>query len=195
MSANGAFSTTLDFEFFAGGYTTLAGGVSATIEPSLVSYAKVPINGTLSDFNLDFTFSGIVTPPIIRASAELSFGFDATGFLEFGVIRFASSEWSNRIPFSATSEGYVTTHAYFTPTLEFALDTEIYVFSLGDSSGSYGFSLQSTGINVSTREYSRDGGNYCYFDSIDFNDVQIYTPSNGIIIMDNGIRDAEVLQK
>jgi hypothetical protein len=197
MSANGAFSTTLDFEFFAGGYTTLSGEVSVSIEPSLVSYARVPITGTLNDFNLNFSFTGTITPPTILASAEnLSFGFTSSSFVEFGVQRYAAAEYGSLvIPFSATGQGYNLTHAYLNKTLDFTLNTKIYVFSLGESAGSYGFNLESTGLNISTRAYSRDGANYCTFNGVNFNGVTINKQSNSVRIIDNGIRHAEVLQK
>lgn len=197
MSANGAFSTTLDFEFFAGGYTTLSGEVSVSIEPSLVSYARVPITGTLNDFNLNFSFTGTITPPTIQASAQnLSFGFTSSSFVEFGVQRYAKAEYGSLvIPFTQSAQGYNLTHAYLNKTLDFTLDTNIYVFSLGDGAGLYGFNLESTAINVSTRAYSRDGANYCTFNGIDFNNAIIKNQSNSVRIIDNGIRHAEVLQK
>jgi hypothetical protein len=197
MSANGAFSTTLDFEFFAGGYTTLTGEASVSIEPSLVSYARVPITGTLDDFNLNFSFTGRITPPIIQASAEdLSFGFTSSSFIEFGVQRYAKAEYGSLvIPFTQSAQGYNLTHAYLNKTLSFTLNTKIYVFSLGESAGTYGFNLESTALNVSTRAYSRDGANYCTFNGVNFNGVTINKQSNSVRIIDNGIRQAEVLQK
>jgi hypothetical protein len=197
MSANGAFSTTLDFEFFAGGYTTLTGEVSVSIEPSLVSYAKVPITGIINDFNLNFSFIGAIVPPTIQASAEnLSFGFTSTSFIEFGVQRYAKAEYGSLvIPFTQSAQGYNLTHAYLNKTLDFTLNTKIYVFSLGESVGSYGFSLESTGLNISTRAYSRDGANYYTFNGVNFNDVTINAQSNSVRIIDNGVRHAEVLQK
>jgi hypothetical protein len=197
MSANGAFSTTLDFEFFAGGYTTLSGEVSVSIEPSLVSYARVPITGTLNDFNLNFSFTGTITPPIILASAEnLNFGFTSSSFIEFGVQRYAKAEYGSLvIPFTQSAQGYNLTHAYLNKTLDFTLNTKIYVFSLGESAGSYGFNLESTALNISTRAYSRDGANYCTFNGVNFNGVSINKQSNSVRIIDNGIRHAEVLQK
>lgn len=197
MSANGAFSTTLDFEFFAGGYTTLSGEVSVSIEPSLVSYARVPITGTLNDFNLNFSFTGTITPPTIQASAEnLNFGFTSSSFIEFGVQRYAKAEYGSLvIPFTQSAQGYNLTHAYLNKTLDFTLNTKIYVFSLGETAGSYSFNLESTALNVSTRAYSRDGANYCTFNGVDFNNATINNQSNSVRIIDNGIRHAEVLQK
>lgn len=197
MSANGAFSTTLDFEFFAGGFTTLSGEASVSIEPSLVSYARVPITGTLNDFNLNFSFTGRITPPIIQASAEnLNFGFTSSSTIEFGVQRYAKSEYGSLvIPFTTTAQGYNLTHAYLNKTLDFTLNTKIYVFSLGESSGSYGFNLESTALNISTRAYSRDGANYCTFNGVDFNNAIINNQSNSVRIIDNGVRHATVLQK
>lgn len=197
MSANGAFSTTLDFEFFAGGYTTLSGEVSVSIEPSLVSYARVPITGTINDFNLNFSFTSTIVPPTIQASAEnLTFGFTSSSTVEFGVQRYARAEYGSLvIPFTQSAQGYNLTHAYLNKTLDFTLNTEIYVFSLGESTGSYEFSLESTGLNISTRSYSRDGANYCTFNGVNFNGATITKQSNNVRIIDNGIRHAEVLQK
>lgn len=197
MSANGAFLTTLDFEFFAGGYTTLSGEASVSIEPSLVSYARVPITGTLNDFNLNFSFTGTITPPTIQALAQnLNFGFTSSSFIEFGVQRYARAEFGSLvIPFTQSAQGTNTTHAYLNKTLDFTLNTDIYVFSLGSSVGSYGFNLESTALNISTRSYSRDGGNYYKFNGVNFNSAVINKQSNSVTIIDNGSRHATVLQK
>lgn len=197
MSANGEFSTTLDFEFFAGGYVTLSGEASVSIEPSLVSYAKVPITGTLSEFNLDFIFAGTIVPPTIQALAQnLSFNFTSSSTVEFGVQRYAKAEFGSLvIPFTQSAQGYNLTHAYLNASLDFTLNTDIYVFSLGSSAGSYGFNLQSTALNISTRVYSRNGANYYAFNGINFNCATINKESNSVTIIDNGVRHATVLQK
>lgn len=197
MSANGAFSTTLDFEFFAGGYTTLTGEASVSIETSLVSYARVSITGTLNDFNLNFSFVGLITPPIIQASAEnLNFNFTSSSTVEFGVQRYAKAEYGSLvIPFTQSAQGYNRTHAYLNASLDFTLNTNIYVFSLGESAGSYGFNLNSTAVNISTRVYSRNGANYYAFNGINFNCATINKESNSVTIIDNGVRHATVLQK
>ena len=198
MSANGAVITTLDFEFFGGGYTQLSGEVSGIIEPSLVSYAKIPIVGYIEPVTLDFTFTAGIETPTIYGNANLSFGFTGSATVEFGVERYATVGANTQailFEYTANSAGYVTTHAYFNPTLEFTLSTNIYIFSLGDSSGSYSFDVESTGINVSTRSYSINGANYCEFDAVDFNDVQIIAQSNYVEIVNNGTTQAEILQK
>lgn len=197
MSANGAFSTTLDFEFFAGGYTTLTGEASVSIETSLVSYARVPITGTLNDFNLNFSFVGLITPPIIQASAEnLNFGFTSSSTVEFGIQRYAKSEYGSLvIPFTQSAQAYNSTHAYLNKTLDFTLNTKIYVFSLGEFDGSYGFNFNSTALNISTRAYSRNGANYCAFNGVNFNGATINNESNSVRIIDSGVRQATVLQK
>lgn len=198
MSANGAVSTTLDFEFFGGGYTQLSGEVSGIIEPSLVSYAKNLIVGEISPVNLDFTFSAGIETPILYGRANNTIDFSVSGTAEFGVQRYGTVGAQEKVvlfDYTASSSGYVTTHLNFNPTLEFTLDTNIYLFSIGDSVGSYGFSFESTGLNISTRSYSRDGATYCSFDGNDFNDVQISAQSNSITIINNGITQAEILQK
>tara|TARA_R110000796_G_C14497494_1_gene428513 strand:- start:233 stop:826 length:594 start_codon:yes stop_codon:yes gene_type:complete len=193
MSANGTFLTTLDFDFFGGGYVQLSGEVSGLIETSFVSYAQLPINGE-SALALDFAFTGgIETPTVYGAAPNLSFDFVVSSTMEFGVERNGSV--ANNVIFEYTTEssGYVTTHAYFNPTLEFTLDTNIYVFSEGDSAGLYSFAVESTGINVSTRSYSRDGGNYCEFNIVDFNDAWINDESNSVKIINNGMTQAEII--
>lgn len=198
MSANGAVTTTIDFDFFGGGYTQLSGEVSGIIEPSLVSYAKIPIVGQIEPITLDFTFSAGIETPTIYGRADLSFGFTGAGTAEFGVQRYGAVGANTKailFDYTANSIGNVTTHGYFNSTLEFTLDTNIYVFSLGDSSGSYSFNVESTGLNISTRSYSINGANYCSFDAVDFNDVQINAQSNYIEIVNNGTTQAEILQK
>jgi|TARA_B110000908_G_scaffold51596_1_gene62926 hypothetical protein len=195
MSANGAFSTTLDFEFFGGGYLQLSGEVSGTIGTSFVSYAQVPITGHISPVTLDFEFTaGIETPTIYGRATDLSFGFTSSSFIEFGVQRYISV--ANNVLFDYTSEssGLVLTHANFNPTLEFTLDTNIYVFSEGDSIGSYSFSVESVGLNISTRTYSKDGANYTVFNSTDFNDLLINDESNSIKLTNTGMTQVEILQ-
>lgn len=198
MSANGAVTTTIDFEFFGGGYTQLSGGVSATIEPSLVSYAKIPIVGQIQPVTIDFGITAGIETPTIYGRADLSFDFIGSGTAEFGVQRYATVGANTQailFEYTANSAGHVITHSYFNNTLDFTLSTNIYVFSLGDSSGSYSFNVESTGVNVSTRSYSVNGANYCSFDSIDFNDVQISAQSNYVEIVNNGTTQAEILQK
>lgn len=201
MSANGAVTTTLDFDFFGGGYTQLAGGVSGAIETSFVSYAKVPIVGEIQPITLDFSFVSSITAPIIQASADLSFSITGYGTMEFGVQRFATVDGPDAntqailFEYTANSAGSVITHGYFTPTLDFTLDTHIYVFSLGDTTTGYSFNVESTGLNVSTRSYSRDGGSYCSFNSVEFNETIINDESNSIKINNTGITYAEILQK
>jgi hypothetical protein len=286
MSANAAFSTTLDFEFFAGGLSTLAGEASVLIETSFVSYAKVSVAGSLNsvlDFsssstavipfnsgsaqNLSFDFTvnsiaeftesrfaaaelgSLVIPfsvlaqskNIVKANLSSNINFESNSFVEFGVQLYAAAELGSlvipfsvsaqskniaqaylnsnisfesnsfveygiqrfattqlgalTIPFTQSAQGYNVTHAYLNKTLDFTLNTEIYVFSLGESAGSYSFSLESAGLNISTRAYSRDGANYYKFNGVNFNEVAINTQSNSVRIIDNGIRQAEVLQK
>jgi len=194
MSANGTFSTTLDFDFFGGGYLQLSGEVSGLIETSFVSYAQVPIFAE-APLTLDFVFTAGIETSTVYGSANLTFGFDAGGTIEFGVSRYGSVANTVIFEYTAESSGYVTTHANFNPTLEFTLDTNIYVFSEGDSAGLYSFSVQSTGLNISTRTYSRDGASYCSFNGIDFNDLHINDESNSINIINNGITQVEILQK
>jgi hypothetical protein len=193
MSANGAFSTTLDYQFFGGGYSRVSGEVSGLIETSLIFDAQVPITGEISNFNLDFSFVAGVETPTIYGNADLSFGFVASGQAEQGIQTFGKSEWINRLPFEASSEGYVVVSGNLNQTLEFNLDTNIFLFSDGDGAGSFGFSLASKGTNVSTGIYHREGANYCTLDGSDYNSVQILLSYNDLHLVDSGIRQAEII--
>ena len=195
MSANGAVTTTVDFTYFGGGYVQVSGEVSGSIDPSFVFDGRIPIYGEINPVTIDFGFSaGIETPTIYGRVPDASFDFTSYSFVEFGVQRYLSVANNTLFDYTANSEGYVTTHVNFNPTLDFNLDTHIYVFSLGDTTGTYTFSVDSVGLNVSTRQYSKTGGNYVSFDGIDNNEYRLVDPKNGINLISNGISKAEILQ-
>jgi hypothetical protein len=194
----GAVTTTLDFGFFGGGYTQVSGVWSGSIDATFTSTAFAPVNGILSPVTLEFALvAGIETPTVYGRAADLSFDFAASSTVEFGVQRFGAVGTEKVVLFEYTAEstGYNLTHANFNPTLDFTLDTEIYLFSSGGSVGSYGFNITSTGLNISTRSYSRDGATYCEFNAVDFNDAHIKLQSNSMEITNNGINYAEIIQK
>lgn len=198
MSANGAITTTLDFSFFGGGYLQVTGDVSGTIENSFVSTALVPISGTISTVNLSFDLEARIETPTVYGEANLGFDFTGSSTIEFGVQRYLAVGTEKIVLFEYTAEstGYVLTHAYVEPTLEFSLETDIFVFSESEEfAGNIGFSVNSLGLNVSTRSYSRDGASYCEIDAVDHNDAYIKLESNLVEINSNGITYAEVIQK
>jgi hypothetical protein len=194
MSANGAVSTTLDFEYFGGGYVSLSGEVSGLIDTSLIFSGSLPIVGEISPITIDFGFSaGIETPTIYGQIAPQVIPFSSYSFVEFGVQRYLSVANNVLFDYTANSSGYLTTHVNFNPTLEFNLDTHIYVFSLGDSAGTFNFSVEGLGLNVTTREYSETGGNFVNFNEIDFNNSDVIQPHNGLVLINNGISQAEII--
>jgi len=195
MSANGAVTTTVDFTYFGGGYVEVSGEVSGSIDASFVFDGRIPIYGEINPVTIDFGFSaGIETPTIYGRVSDASFDFTSYSFVEFGVQRYLSVANNTLFDYTANSEGYVTTHVNFNPTLDFNIDTHIYVFSLGDTTGTYTFSVDSLGLNISTRQYSKTGGNYVSFDGIDNNEYRLVDPKNGINLISNGISKAEILQ-
>lgn len=196
MSANGAFSTILDYNFFGGGVVYTTGEVSGIIEPSLNSVGRVPIVGEIQPQNIEFTLTeaGIETPTINAAAENLSFGFTGSGFIEFGVQRYLTSNANTMIiPFSGSANGYSIVSGSLDQVLTFTPETNIYVFSEGPGLGSISFSVLSKGTNASTHVYDRIGANYCSFSGIDHNNVQIVAQSNDVKIVDNGIRQAEII--
>lgn len=193
MSANGAFSTTLDYQFFGGGVVQNSGEVSGLIETSLVSNAQVPITGQVGNLNLDFSFVSGIETPTIEGTLDASFGFTVSAQADQGIQRFGKSEWTNRLSFTGSAEGYVVVSGSLNQTLDFNLDTNIYLFSDGDGAGSFGFSLASKGTNVSTGIYHRQGANYCTLDASDYNNVQILSSYNNCTLVNDGIRQAEII--
>jgi hypothetical protein len=194
MSANGVFTSSLDYTFFAGGFSIVTGGVPAqTIDYTLNSDVFVPITGDMQTLPLDFVFSAAITPPIIQASADLSFGFTGNSFLEFGIQSFLSSEWINRIEFSANGFAETVVAGVGDITLPFILDTNIFVFSLGDGLTGFDFSVEGKGTNLSTHLFSTTGDNSLKFIDNDFNGYLIPKESNAVKIISDGATDVEIL--
>lgn len=199
MSANGAFTTTLDFQYFGGGYVQVSGPVSVSIDPIFESIGLLPVSGELQPQTLSFSLAeaGIETPTIqgIAENLTISFDMNQSGFIEFGVQRYASAEWGSLIvPFTANSEGYSVVSGTFNNVLEFTSDTNIYVFSEGPALGSIPYFVAGKGTNVSSHIYDKIGANYVDIDGVDHNDVHISVQSNAVKIIDNGIRQAEIIQ-
>ena len=194
MSANGAFSSTLDYAFIGGGVIQVTGPVSVSIDPVFVATAEVPIFAQSTN-SLDFilTDAGIETPTI-GAYVNVSTSFTASATAEQGVQRFASSEWINRIEFTANSAGIAIVKGELNQTLPFLTNTNIYVFSEGPASGSINFSVSAQAYNMTDRVRSRTGGNEVLFKTNEYNGVRIPQESNGLRLVDNGVREADIIQ-
>lgn len=199
MAANGTFTSTLDYNFFGGGYVSTSGIVSGSIEPILDAHARVPIAGEIQPITISFDLvdAGIETPTIYGSAENLSFDFsmNQSGFIEFGVQRYLTTNSNTMIiPFGGSANGYSVVSGALDQVLTFTADTNIYVFSEGPSSGSIGFSILSKGTNASTHIYDKVGSNDISFNGIDHNDVKIVAQSNDVKIIDNGMRQAEIIQ-
>jgi len=193
MSANGSFSSTLDYTFFGGGVVQVSGEIPTYDFPlSLVSTATLPIYASSTN-NLDFIFTGGVENPANNGQVNATFGFTGSATVEIGISRFAKSEWSNRFEFTANAEGLVVVSATFDNVLPFTTETNIYVFSEGPASGTFDFSVAALGTNVSTHAYSRTGGNAVKIGDVEFNGVRIPAATNGLRVINNGITHAEVI--
>ena len=194
MSANGVFTSTIDYTFFGGGYSIVSGGVpDQTIDMVLDNSGIVSIIGEMQPFALDFTFASEITPPFIYGSAELSFGFTGSATLEFGIQTFGSSEWINRLEFSANGFAETVVAGVGDITLPFILDTNIFVFSLGDGLTGFDFSIEGKGTNLSTHLFSTTGDNSLKFIDNDFNGYLIPKESNAVKIISDGATDVEIL--
>lgn len=195
MSANGAFSSTLDYTFFGGGVLQITGPVSVSIDPVFVASAEIPIYGEIQPYTLDFSLdeAGIETPTI-QATLNASISFTGSGTIEQGIQSFLESYYVNRIEFTANSVGDVVVKGELDLTLPFTIEPNIYVFSEGPGAGSISFSVLAQAYNMSTRVSSITGGNAILFKTNEFNEVRIAKESNSVRIVDNGIREADIIQ-
>jgi hypothetical protein len=195
MSANGAFSSTLDYTLIGGGVLQVKGPVSVSIDPTFVASATVPIYAELQPYTLDFSLdeAGIETPTI-QASLNATIDFSASATAGQGIQSFLSSFYTNRIEFTANSEGFVIVSGTADLTLPLTTNTNIYVFSEGPASGSISFSLTSQAYNMTTRVRSRAGDNAVLFKTNEFNAVRVPKEANSVRIVDNGERIADIIQ-
>ena len=194
MSANGVFTSTIDYTFFGGGYSIVSGGVpDQTIDMVLDNSGVVSIIGEMQPLALDFTFASEITPPFIYGSAEVSFGFTGSATLEFGIQTFGSSEWINRLEFTSNSFAETVIAGVGDVTLPFTLDTNFFIYSLGDGDTAFGFSVAGKGTNLSTHQFSTTGSNSLKFINNDFNGCLIHKESNAVKIVNNGGTDVEIL--
>lgn len=199
MAANGTFTSTLDYDFFGGGYVFTSGTASGSIDPILDASARVPIVGEIQPQSISFslTEAGIETPTIYGSAENLSIDFtlDQSGRIEFGVQRYLTTNSNTMIiSFGGSANGYSIVSGVLDQVLTFTPDTNIYVFSEGPALGIIDFSVLSKGTNAATHVYSLFGSNDLTFNSIDYNDVKIVAESNDVKIIDNGIRQAEIIQ-
>lgn len=191
MSANGTFSSTLDYEFFGGGFTIIRGGASGSIDFAIDSTSKVYINGQLSNLPLSFDFNLQARMPGIFATLEQSIDFTLTSTIEFGVQSYA--EANNRIDFTFdTMFAYNLTHGYLDLTIPFNLTFTADQFSLANTSGLYDFSFGALGTNRSTHTYDRIGRNEVIFRD-NYNNVLLRDNFTDIELRKDGITGVKIL--
>ena len=194
MSANGTFSTTLDYDFFAGGVVKTGGEVSSVFDLSLSTSGKVLVVGQAAG-ELDFTFQAGAQLPEVDGTVDVSFGFDVSSTVEFGVQIYGKSEFVNTVEFGVSAEGYSIITGSLEQTLDFNLKSNFIIFSDGTASGSIGFTSSSTGINYSIHSSSFDGINEVRIPStLSHNDYILVNKSNDVKIDRNGINGVIVLQ-
>lgn len=193
MSANGAFTSTLDFDFIAGAVVSVKGPLSVQIDVSADLTGRVPIYGEIQPYTLELAGqSSIETPTLYASATDLSTSFNVSGTIEFGTQIYLDA--NNSIDFTLdTVPGTVTTHARADLLLEFPSITNIYVFSEGPVSVSTSFSLAGVGLNWDTHIYDRYGANGVRFTGPESNGTNIKIESNGVKLVSNGIGLAEII--
>lgn len=194
MSANGTFSTTLDYDFFAGGVVKTSGEASSTFDLSLSTTGAVIVYGQASG-SISYSLQSGAQLPEVDGTVDVSFGFDVSSTVDFGVQIYGKSEFINTIEFGVSAEGYSIVTGRLNQTLDFNLKSNFVIFSDGIASGSFGFSASGTGINYSTHSHSFDGVNNVHIpSSVSHNDFVLVDKSNSVSIRQDSTNGVIVLQ-
>jgi len=173
MSANGALTSTLDFSFFGGGYSTIVGGAEGTFNYAFTSDVFVPVYATL-DQTISFDVeAGIVTPTVYgEFSGTIDFTLTEPARIEFGIQSYIYSG-NNEINFTASSTGFSIIAGAADITLPITFSGTMAQFSLGQTTNAFGYTLNSKVINYTLTNKSRLG----------INDIELTrNMENGVVI-------------
>lgn len=187
MSANGVFTSTIDYTLFGGGYSVLVGGASGTFDVSFASDVVVPVVATSTN-SLDFTLTaGVETPTIYAtASGSLDFSMNQSGFIVFGIQSYLYSG-NNEINFAASSTGIAPIVGVSNGLFPITISGTMAQFSLGQTTGAFAFAVQSKGMNYTLLNKSRPNlTNGIRLTDAQVNNVNIKMEPNGVKIRDNG---------
>lgn len=191
MSANGVFTSTIDYSFFGGGYSTIEGGANSTFDLTIASNVFVPINASLTQ-SIDFSFqAGVETPTVYGDFAgTIDFTLDEARIV-FGRQGYGTSA-NNEINFSATGSGYVTVEAIAQPIIGFTISATMAQFSLGQATAAFDFAARGIGQNYTLLNKSRGGKNGAQLTRFSSNNVRIKQQPNGVKIRNPGTNNAVV---
>ena len=173
MSANGALTSTLDFSFFGGGYSTIVGGAEGTFNYAFTSDVFVPVYATL-DQTISFDVeAGIVTPTVYgEFSGTIDFTLTEPARIEFGIQSYIYSG-NNEINFTASASGFSIIAGGANITLPITFSGTMAQFSLGQTTNAFGYTLNSKVINYTLTNKSRLG----------INDIELTrNMENGVVI-------------
>ena len=194
MSANGVFTSTLDLSFFGGGYSTIAGEASSTFDYTFSSDVFVPV---LAELNQTLTFdvqAGIVTPTVYgEFSGNIDFTLTEPARIEFGIQSYLYSG-NNEINFTSSSSGFSIIAGTADITFPITISGTMAQFSLGQTTGAFGFALNSKVINYTLTNRARSGFNSIELGNTKENNVLIRRISepNDIKLKNIGLTYAEV---
>mgnify|MGYP003635561802 FL=1 len=159
MSANGVFTSTLDYSFFGGGFSTIEGGASGDFTLAFTSDVFNPVYAEL-DQTLTFdVVAGIVTPTVYgEFDGTIDFSLNQSGRIEFGIQSYLTSA-NNEVEFSASSTGLVPVTGSFTPTFDINFSGTMAQFSLVQGATAFSFDLDSVVQNYTLLNKTRAGKN------------------------------------
>jgi|TARA_B110000908_G_C10263663_1_gene461474 hypothetical protein len=192
MSANGVFTSTLDYSFFGGGFSTIEGGASGDFTLAFTSDVFNPVYAEL-DQTLTFdVVAGIVTPTVYgEFDGTIDFSLNQSGRIEFGIQSYLTSA-NNEVEFSASSTGLVPVTGSFTPTFDINFSGTMAQFSLVQGATAFSFDLDSVVQNYTLLNKTRAGKNATELTRFNSSEVVIKQEPNGVKIRNTGITYAEV---
>ncbi len=173
MSANGVFTSTLDFSFFGGGFSTIAGEASSTFDYTFSSDVFIPVLAELNQ-TIPFTVQVSVETPTVYGefSGTIPFTLTEPARIEFGIQSYLYSG-NNQIDFTASASGFSVIAGSADITFPILFSGTMAQFSLGQTTGAFDFSLNSSVVNYTLTNKTRSG----------FNSIELTrTKENGVVI-------------
>jgi len=194
MSANGTFSTTLDYDFFGGGSVITGGEAQGNFDLSLVTAGQVIVKGQASG-TIPFSVLAGAALPIVEGTADVSFGFTGSATADFGVQIFGESEYRNNLEFTQSAAGEVIVKGQLDQALDFNFKGSfVVVQDIQSSDISISFSVEATGINAPTISINKTGANIVTLTNDYTNSMEILVQSNDMKIVQSGANGVRILQ-
>jgi hypothetical protein len=190
---DGVVNQTIPFSISSTGKVYLTGIGENTLEFNLDFRAEMPLFGSANVSLPGPTLSSTGGLKPVIGEASLLLDFFAGGSAEVKPIIFGTS-LQNSINYEFQSTAAVLNRAIIKDyELSFNLDAILVQATFGTATGSYGFTFNSRGINLSTHSYDLLGKNDVIFKEDYINGVVIMNEFNSVNIRDEGKTLVEIV--